>query len=64
MSARVVAWLDADESDFVDANGDRAALWRVRYDEKDGALLGGDAEDLEEVGENGREDFAIAESTA
>lgn len=41
----VVAWLDANESDFVDDAGNDAALWRVKYD--DDGPLGGDDEDLE-----------------
>ncbi|KAJ1450798.1 hypothetical protein M885DRAFT_621333 [Pelagophyceae sp. CCMP2097] len=41
----VIAWLDAGESDFVDDDGVKAPLWRVRYDAD--SLLGGDDEDLE-----------------
>uniref|UniRef100_A0A7S3JNV4 SET domain-containing protein n=1 Tax=Aureoumbra lagunensis TaxID=44058 RepID=A0A7S3JNV4_9STRA len=40
----VVAWLDANESDFV-VNDIPAALWRVKYD--DNSVLAGDFQDLE-----------------
>ncbi len=42
----VVSWVDEAESDFRDASGAPAPLWRVVYDE--GGLLGGDSEDLEQ----------------
>ena len=43
---RVVGWLPADRSDFTDAAGRPASLWRVVYD--GGGTLDGDEEDLEE----------------
>ena len=42
----VVSWVDEAESDFRDASGAPAPLWRVVYDE--GGLLGGDREDLQQ----------------
>ena len=43
----IVGYLGPDESDFVDANGARAALYRVRYESGLRELVG-DEEDLEE----------------
>ena len=43
---RVVAWLPADRSDFVDTAGRPAPLWHVVYE--GGGVLDGDGEDLEE----------------
>lgn len=42
----IIGWLSAEESDFVDARGRPAALYRAEYD---GGLLKGECEDLEEA---------------
>ena len=56
-ACRVVAWLPAELSDFVDAAGVPAPLYRVEYETPDatrrdatglGASVAGDVEDLEE----------------
>ena len=44
---KIIGYLGPDESDFVDANGARAALYRVRYESGLRELVG-DEEDLEE----------------
>ena len=44
---KIIGYLGPDESDFVDANGAKAALYRVRYESGLRELVG-DEEDLEE----------------